>query len=823
MFQPQPIAKAIQHTLLITILGLSPLAMTSIAMANDAAIQQYQIPAGDLDQVLTRFAAQAGISLAFDQALVRSTQSGGLQGMYSIEAAFNDLLGNTPYQVQKNNQGYILITKPKQNTQARDMGQLKPIDVAANSSRGAVPNDSNAVQLPVITVNAAQNNKVTLGKAEQSIKEIPQSITVVNREQLDKQNLTDLSTALEKVAGISVWQGSVFDNSFISRGLEVTNIRVDGISSALKLQDLSQFEQIEVLRGADSLFSGNGEASASINLVRKKPLKENQIAVELSAGSWENYRASIDITGPIAFDGALRGRLVGTWNDQDFFYAVAEKNRRSVYGILEYDILTTTTASIGFSYDKLQGKQDWIGLPRYIDGSDIGFDRKTSFVTNWANIEAESTQYFAGIQHDFNEDWKLKFNITKESMLKLNEYPRLGGSVDPKTNITQLAFIKNGGEPDSWVGDINVQGKFNLFGKQHSTVFGIDYQDKKDPFHYMSDPLQYYDLNIFEFDPNMEYKAVHGYSPNRTLYTKQLGYYATVKWQLTNPLKLITGARLNNYDFHQISGTGVTTYDYEDNNVFIPFVGLTYDITPDWLIYASTAETFKSQANLLDVNKKPLDPITGRNYEIGIKGELWDGQGNLSLSTYRTERKNQGNLLYSETIEDGNGSSCCYVGGHAVTMSGLDFELTGEILPNLTGSIGYTYFDNKDQFNAISWRKITTPRHTLKAWLDYKLEDWTVGINVSAQSEQQATGSTPTTYDESTGKWGGPYVDYHFKSPSRAVWGTQVSYQINPNLHAAFRVNNLFDKVYWQTIGDTEGYNWYGEPRNFMLTLRAKY
>lgn len=795
--------------------------------ANDTL---YSIGSGTLGQALSDFALQSGVEISIDAVQVSGLNSQGLSGRYNVNQGFQQLLQGTNLQAIQTHNGYILIEKAKvsqEKPQARNMGQLKQIDV--NSSNNAVDRaniDPNAIQLPVITIQAEKNNKVTLGKTEQSIKEIPQSVTVMNRKQLDDQNLTDLSTALDKVPGISVWQGQVFENSFISRGLEVSNIRVDGVSSALKLQDMSQFEQIEVLRGADGLFSGNGEASASVNLVRKKPLKENQLAIELSAGSWENYRTSLDVTGPIALDGALRGRLVGTWNDQDFFYAVAEKNRRSVYGILEYDILPTTTASIGFSYDKLQGKQDWIGLPRYIDGRDIGFDRKTSFIANWSNIEAESTQYFAGLEHQINNDWKLKFNITKEHMLKLNEYSRLAGSVDPVTNMTTLSYIKNGGEPDSLVADLNVQGSFNLFGKQHSTVFGIDYQDKEDPFHYIrGERSPIYTFNIFDFDPNatIAKPLSYDYAPIRTLYTKQLGFYGTVKWQVTDPLKIITGARLNNYDFHQIDGTGVTTYDYEDNNVFIPFVGLTYDITPNWLVFASVAETFKSQANLLDVNKQPLDPITGRNYEIGIKGELWDGQGNLSLSTYRTERKNQGNLVYAETINDGNGSTCCYVGGNDVTMSGVDFELTGEILPNLTGSIGYTYFDNKDNFNTISWRRITTPQHTLKAWLDYKLEDWTVGINVSAQSEQQATGSTPTTYNETTGQWGAPYVDYQFKSPGRAVWGTQVGYQINPNLHAAFRVNNMFDKLYWQTIGDASGYNWYGEPRNFMLTLRAKY
>lgn len=789
-----------------------------------AQTSTYNLATAPLSQTIAKIARQNGVSLSADPELLKGKIAPAIQGNYDIDTAFHLALAESGLQLLKNADGTVYSLKRLEQpeiSQPRYVGKLEQIDVAATKVA-----HQNTTQLPTIVITAENNKKVTLGKMEQSIKEIPQSVSIMNRDELDKRNLTDLSDALDKVTGVSLWQGSVFDDTFVSRGLEIQNIRVDGVSSALKLQDLSQFEQIEVLRGADGLFNGNGEPSASVNLVRKKPLKENQVMTELSAGSWNNYRTSLDVTGPIALDGALRGRLVGTWNDQDFFYEVAEKNRKSLYGILEYDILPKTTASIGFSYDKLQGKQDWIGLPRYIDGRDIGFDRKTSFIANWSNIEAESTQYFAALNHEFNDNWKLKLNVTKEHLLKLNEYSRLAGSVDPVTNMTSLSYIKNGGEPESWVADINIQGKFNLFGKPHSTVFGIDYQDKEDPFHYISgERSANYTFDVFNFDHDaaIARPISHDYKPIRTLYTKQLGLYGTVKWQITDPLKIITGARLNNYDFLQKDGDGKITYDYEDKNVFVPFIGLTYDLTKDWLVYASAAETFKSQADRLDVNKKPLDPITGRTYEIGLKGDLWDGQGNLSLSTYRTERKNEAALLYTETIDDGNGSSCCYASSGKARMSGLEIELTGEILPNLTGSVGYTYFDNKDDFKTISWRKITQPYHTLKAWLDYKIEDWTIGMNVSAQSEQYATGSTPTTYDANTGKWGAPYVDYKFSSPSHAIWGTQVSYQINPHLNASFRVNNLFDKVYWQTIGDASGYNWYGEPRNFMLTFRAKY
>ncbi|AOA59750.1 TonB-dependent siderophore receptor [Acinetobacter larvae] len=812
----------------VLLTGLTPYSYADSVSA--AQVSQYNIPPQELGYVLATFATQSGIVLSFDTQLTKGLQSAGLHGRYSITQGFEKLLEGTHLQLLQRADGTLGLVQAAATPLSKPavlIGELKPIELYAKANKSS-PQHKAIAELPVIRLQAdvAQPNKVNFAKTQQSIKDIPQSVTVINREQLDQQNLTDLASAMDKVNGINVWQDSVFTNSFISRGLEVSNIRVDGLSSALTLQDLSQFEQIEVLRGADGLFNGNGEPSATVNLVRKKPLKQNQTLLELSAGSWQNYRTSIDITGPIAQDGALRGRLVGSWNDQDFFYAVAEKNRYSIYGILEYDILPNTTASVGFSYDKLKGKQDWIGLPRYIDGRDIGFSRKTSFITNWSNIEAESTQYFAGIDHHFNDNWQLKFNISKEHMLKLNEYSRLAGSVDPVTNSTSLSYIKNGSEPDSWIGDLNLQGRFNLFNQEHSVVVGIDYLDKEDPFHYISgERSPVYEFNIFEFDRDaaIARPISRDYAPSRTVYTQQLGYYGTVKWQLAKPLKLITGARLNNYKFTQNNGLGQRTAHYVDKNVVIPFVGLSYDLTDQWLVYASVAETFKSQANLLDAEHKPLEPITGRNYEIGIKGDLWEGKGNFALSTYRTERDNQGNLLYKENIDDGNGSSCCYIGNNNVVMSGVELELSGEILPHLTGSIGYSYFNNHDDFKTISWRKITLPRNTLKAWLDYKMQDWTVGINVAAQSKQYATGSTPTHYDQETGKWGAPYVDYQFNSPGRAIWGAQLGYTVNPHLRVDFRVNNIFDKVYWQTIGDASGYNWYGEPRNYMLTLRAKY
>ncbi|MFV0276053.1 MAG: TonB-dependent siderophore receptor [Parahaliea sp.] len=300
--------------------------------------------------------------------------------------------------------------------------------------------------------------------------------------------------------------------------------------------------------------------------------------------------------------------------------------------------------------------------------------------------------------------------------------------------------------------------------------------------------------------------------------------YGTLRLQLLDRLKAIVGGRLNNYEFTQNDGDGNRTTRYKDDNVFVPFFAVSYDVSPDWLFYMSVAETFKSQASYWDENEKPLDPVTGRSYELGVKGELWSGRATASLAIYRTEREGEASLVSERTINDGNGSSCCYSAAGETLIEGFEAEVSGEVLPNLTAAVGYSYQDkSKDDVNAFKWRNTTLPRHMLKVWLDYKFENWTLGVNAVAQSEQYSTGRTPTVYDETTGTWGEPYVDYRFSSGGRAVWGTSVGYQLSSNIKATLSVNNLFDKHYWQTIGTASGYNWYGEPRNYMLSLRAEF
>ncbi|MDC5504136.1 TonB-dependent receptor, partial [Acinetobacter baumannii] len=103
-----------------------------------------------------------------------------------------------------------------------------------------------------------------------------------------------------------------------------------------------------------------------------------------------------------------------------------------------------------------------------------------------------------------------------------------------------------------------------------------------------------------------------------------------------------------------------------------------------------------------------------------------------------------------------------------------------------------------------------------------ELSQWTIGGGANIQSAHFVSGSA-NAFNPDTGKFDGAAVPFKFSQGGYAVWNASVQYRINRNWQAVLNLNNLFDKVYYRTVGTSGGNNWYGEPRNVMLTLRGTF
>src|SRR5262249_1661785 len=147
--------------------------------------------------------------------------------------------------------------------------------------------------------------------------------------------------------------------NFYARGFEVTGYHIDGGAAVntvtnilLPYQgtpDLSEFDHIELLRGADALFAGGPNPGATVSLVRKRPQAESRVTLDTTIGSWNNARVELDSTGSI-LDGKLRARLDGVYQRRDYFYDLADMTRGRVFGVLDYDVGRHTVLTVGGSY-----------------------------------------------------------------------------------------------------------------------------------------------------------------------------------------------------------------------------------------------------------------------------------------------------------------------------------------------------------------------------------------------------------------------------------------------------------------------------------------
>ena len=309
--------------------GTSTLVWAETSVNQHTISTQVNIAAGSLDQVLAQFAGLSGVQISYDPALVAGKKSAGLKGQYGFEQGIAELLKGTGLKLAKRADGAWTIEQHQ--NQARDMGQLKPIDVNA---QGSVNRDANAVQLPVINVTAENENSYTVKntstatKMNLSIRETPQSISVVTRQRMNDQNLTNITDVLEQTPGVTISRDASERRNIYSRGREITKYQFDGLTTHVEnitqnmtqnLTDMSIYDRIEVVRGATGLMTGAGDVSGMVNMVRKKPTKEFQASLEGSVGRWDDYRGSVDVSGPLVESGKLRARLVGAKQDNDSF------------------------------------------------------------------------------------------------------------------------------------------------------------------------------------------------------------------------------------------------------------------------------------------------------------------------------------------------------------------------------------------------------------------------------------------------------------------------------------------------------------------------
>ncbi|WP_223472287.1 MULTISPECIES: TonB-dependent siderophore receptor [unclassified Pseudomonas] len=648
----------------------------------------------------------------------------------------------------------------------------------------------------------------TATKLPLTMRETPQAVTVITRQRMDDQVMTDINDVVKATPGLFLdFSSGPGRQIYKARGFEIDNLMYDGIPSGYNgvnvgaQPNLAMFDRVEVVRGATGLVTGAGNPSAAINLIRKRPLAEQKVTLTGAAGSWDDYRGEVDASSPLNDSGTLRGRVVTSNQAANSFIDNVEEDHGLFYAVTEADLSKDTTLTLGFSHQKDKTNYFWGSSMIGQDGHHLDLPRSYNPGTDWENKDQEINTVFAEVRHRLANDWNVQVNAnySEQNALFSGSYQSRWVNNTLARTVYQADFDENQAGVDAFA-----SGPFEAFGRSHELVVGAS--------------KRIYDMtthNYSPYDTNWPFNAgkpdfVH--TNNQREVTTQDGVYLTTRLSLADPLKLILGGRLDWYDYDNRDGDG----DYKVTRNLTRYAGLIYDLDEHHSVYVSYSDIFTPQSSK-DTSGSPVKPIIGKNYEVGIKGEYFDGALNASVALFRVDKENRAVQLFTANCPQ----ATCYEASGEIRSQGIDFELQGALTENWQVGGGYTYARThtiKDAANPQNVNKqfdTDTPEHLFKLTTSYHfqgpLEKLRVGGNVSWQSRMYndillADGSK-----------------YRLEQGSYAITDLMAGYRVSQNLDLQVNANNIFDRRYYSTIANSVSYGGdsYGNPRNMMLT--AKY
>ncbi|MGJ7541992.1 TonB-dependent siderophore receptor [Variovorax sp. LT1R16] len=793
-------------------------------------VMDWNLPADELGVVLARIARQAGRSISAAPTLVAGRRAHAVQGRLTVAQAAQQALAGSGLALAQTPGGTLTVVASERNAPvaegvAASGTTLAEVRVTAQADRSGTTEGTG--------VYTARGPTGVASGLNLSLKDTPQSVSVMTQQRMEDGNLTTIDQVLARTPGISMAVLGTERSNASARGYPISNYQLDGVNThseflgldALASQtiaDMALYDRIEVLRGASGLSTGAGDPSGIVNMVRKKPTAAFQGVAELGIGSWGNRRGMLDLSSPLNASGSVRGRLVAVHEEGDSYIDYYGKKKDVFYGVIEADLTRSLklTAGIDLQKNRSHGSLSYLGFPLFdSDGKQTEFKTSFNAASRHNRFNTDSTSAFVALEQTFDNDWKLKVsaNDLHSKQREDSVYMAVNNSVfDPATGDgLRLNAERRDYRLSNKTLDVKLGGPFTLFGRQHEALVGVEYNDFRSLTHGSFDTtgLRNLPVNVYRWDnsgaPVYGDRSVTFDSPRR-----QTSVYGAGRFQLADALKLIVGAKVLNYDSDYVTRN---TSGYFSNSpsserrVFTPYGGLVYDLSAQHTLYASFATIYKPQASL-DRNGVMLDPQEGNTYEAGIKSSFLDGRVTTSAALYQIRQDNVAESDPGQFVPGTTDTASRAVKG--VKTQGVDLEFNGMLATGWNLSASYNFSSSEDA----TGRRVNTtfPRQMARVWTTYRLPgDWrqlTVGGGVDWNSG--------ITYTGEIWQIGRTVVA---RQGAYAVAGLMARYDVNEQLSVSLNVQNVFDRKYIASMSGWWYSGMYGAPRSAQLTARYKF
>jgi catecholate siderophore receptor len=668
-----------------------------------------------------------------------------------------------------------------------------------------------------VTGAAAENtlyNQPTATSAtriDAPLRDVPQTVNVIPAQVLRDQAAQSLESVLRFVPGVGLSHGDGQRDQVTLRGFSaISDQYIDGLrDDALYFRDLSNIEQVDVVKGPASVLYGRGSSGGLINRITKKPgINKSEIMGQI--GSWKQRRAELDIARANA-DSGLAFRVTGAVERADSYRDPQFLDREAFAPSVQARLGKDTTLLVQAEYLNDRRVTDF-GVPSY-KGRPVDVDPGAYYgAANAADVDtSEATVKAIGftLAHRFSAALRLR-NAFRRYDYTLDRFNTLVGAVNETALTASLNRTQLRRAEDGWFNQTELTHTTTLGGMAHQLMYGVEFgQQEKDQVNRSQSGF----ATVALFNPVL---PVLPLNLNVAPATDNLGIMKTASVYVQDLVTLAPGwkalAGLRHDRFRQQTQerrAGQANLDRTDR-AWSPRVGLVYQPTASQSWYASFSKSFQpsGEAFPLAANNAQIAPEETTNHEVGGKLDFLDGDLSTGLSLFRLERTN---------IKATDPATNRLVPIGVQRTDGLELTLTGQLPQNWQVWAGYAWLDARvtsspavdNSDNVIKSVRIQgkratlTPRHSANLWLT---KTFNPGFSAGA---------------------GLTYVSDRFANPGNTVvlhGFTTVDAMARTRLGAfdlQLNLRNLLDKRYIVSgHGTAPNLNLPGAPRSVQLTAR---
>lgn len=754
-----------------------------------AKVFDVKVPSQALGAALNEFSRQTGVQVFAAGEVVAGTSSRAVEGKLTVDQALRQMLTGTALEATRTANGGFAIRRTA--------------DIpASQSTLPAVQVVASAEESPTGPVTGyVARRSITATKTDTPVLEVPQSISIIGRDEMEARGAQDIMDAIRYTPGVTTsmygpdnrgWEDILLRgfgtyNSSYRDGLAQTPFSVN-----YYISEPYSLERVEVLRGPSSMVFGRGDAGGIINRVSKQPTGEPIREIEVQYGSFQRKQLAFDLGDRIGSTD-LSYRLVGVSldsNDQDRYSDGQKLNRTRAYlaPSVRWQPNADTSLTVFGEFLKNRSGED----PYYINANGR-FTNVKMGDPSFSGIKQEQASLGYRFETKLAQDWTLRQSLRYTTIALDRRVVWADSAAEDERTIYRIARTWNDPLKQS-VFDTNVQGKVRAGITEHTLLFGVDWNELKGKSRQFRGAAPDLDLYLPVYnqlvtpptDPLQNYRQT----------TRQIGIYAQDQIKIADKWIVTLGGR-------QDRVTSITddilntTYTKNRDDAFSGRAGLTYLAGNGWAPYLSYSESFLPNSGV-DGNNEPFKPSRGKQVEVGLKYQPEGTRTSFTAAVFDLRKTNV--VTYDPVTFEGR-----QIGKQR--SRGLELEAKGELAPGLNIAASYTWLDMKvlNSADPDELGKIPplVPKQSASVWLDY-----TLGNGLGFGGGVRYIGKRQN--------------DEHNTSYERGVTvaDAAVHYETGP-WRLALNVTNLFNKKYFSICYHGECYR--GNERAVTMTARYKF